>query len=309
MGRLEAMRVFASIVESGGFSAASRALGIPLPTVSRQIAELEKQLGAQLLTRSTRKVAVTESGRQYYNSVCRILESIADAEAEVAGEYRSPRGRLTITAPALFGTLHVLPVVLEFMKTHENIIARLLFSNFIADLVDESIDIGIRIGKVVDTSLIASSIGEVRHLYCASPNYLSTRGWPQRPENLKEHDCISFSKFGDPAPWPFRTAGQVQSNLAFTPRLVVDSAEAAIAAAIAGSGVTWLYSYQAAPHIADGSLSRVLVDFEPAPAPVNIVHPSTRLEPQKVRSFIEFSRERLRSSLHKANCICNLSSS
>ena len=182
MDRLEAMRVFAAVVEGRGFSAASRSLGVPLPTVSRRVAELEKQLGAQLLIRSTRRVVVTDSGRHYYESVCRILESLADAEAQAAGEYRRPRGQLCITAPALFGKLHVLPIVRDFMATHSEITARLLFSNFVADLLEGHIDLGVRISGSLDGALIAMKVGEVRSVCCASPGYLALRGLPGRPE-------------------------------------------------------------------------------------------------------------------------------
>jgi DNA-binding transcriptional LysR family regulator len=305
MGRLEAMQVFVAVVEGQGFSAASRSLGIPLPTVSRRIAELEEQLGAQLLTRSTRRVIVTNSGRQYYESVCRILESLADAEAEAAGEFRSPRGELTITAPALFGKLHVLPIVHDFMASNLDITARLLFSNFVADLAEEHIDLGVRIGSLTDMSLIAVKVGEVRHFYCASPGYLTVHGSPHRPKDLLKHDCINFSKSGDPVPWPFKSPGQAQQSVTVAPRISLDTADAAAEAAIAGSGVTWLYSYQAAPHLAAGTLSAVLTEFEADPVPVSIIYPAGRLVPQKVRHFIDFAAQRLRAALHEVNSLCN----
>ena len=308
MGRLEAMRVFAAVVEKRGFSAASRSLGVPLPTVSRWIAELEEQLGTQLLTRSTRKVVVTDSGQHYYESVSRILESLAEAEAEAAGEYRSPRGQLSITAPALFGKLHVLPIVRDFMASHAEVSARLLFSNFVADMAAEHIDLGIRIGNVTDASLIASKVGEVRNFYCASPGYLSARGSPRRPEDLCKHDCITFSKSSDPVPWLFRRQSQAQQSVSVVPRISVDAADAAAEAAIAGGGVTWLYSYQAAPYFALGSLIAVLAEFEADPVPVNIVYPAGRLVPQKVRHFIDFAAGRLRTALHAVNASCNIAS-
>ena len=306
MGRLEAMQAFVAVVEGQGFSAASRSLGIPLPTVSRWIAELEQQLGAQLLMRSTRKVVVTDSGRQYYESVRRILESLADAEVQAAGEYRSPRGQLTITAPTLFGRLHLLPIVSDFMASHVDITARLQFADFVTDLMDEHVDLGVRIGNLTDVSLIAMKVGEVRNIYCASPDYFAARGLPRLPEDLVKHDCIAFSKSGDPVPWPFRSPGQTQQVLTITPRLSVNTADAAAAAAIAGGGITWLYSYQAAPHLADGSLTAVLAKFEADPVPVSIVYPAGRLVPQKVRHFIDFAAERLRSALHEIDLRCTI---
>ena len=306
MGRLEAIQAFVAVVEGQGFSAASRSLGIPLPTVSRWIAELEQKLGTQLLMRSTRKVIVTDSGRQYYESVRRILESLADAELQAAGEYRNPRGQLTITAPALFGRLHVLPIVGDFMASHLEITARLFFSDFVTDLLEEHVDLGVRIGNLTDASLIAAKVGEVRNIYCASPAYLSARGLPRLPEELVKHDCINFSKSGDPVAWPFRSPAQTQQSMTFQPRLSVNTAEAAAEAAIAGSGLTWLYSYQAAPYLASGSLTAVLTEFEAEPVPVNIIYPAGRLVPQKVRHFIDFAGGRLRTALHEINSRCNV---
>ena len=306
MGRLEAMQAFVAVVEGQGFSAASRSLGIPLPTVSRWIVELEQKLGTQLLMRSTRKVVVTDSGRQYYESVRRILESLVDAEIQAAGEYRNPRGQLTITAPALFGRLHVLPIVSDFMASHPEITARLHFSDFVTDLMEEHVDLGVRIGKLTDVSLIAAKVGEVRNFYCASPGYLAARGLPRHPEDLVKHDCIAFSKSGDPVPWPFRSPGQTQQSMAVTPRLSVNTAEAAAEAAIAGGGITWLYSYQAAPHLAAGTLSAVLTEFEADPVPVSIVYPAGHLVPKKVRHFIDFAAERLRKTLHEINSRCSV---
>ena len=172
MDRFEAMRVFVAVVERQGFSAASRSLSMPLPTVCRKIAELERHLGAQLLIRSTRRVVVTDPGRRYYASARRILDGLAEAEAEAAGEYRSPLGQLTITAPALFGRRHILPILRDFMAEHPDITARLLFTNFLVNLLDENADVGIRIGNLKDGSLVARKVGEVRHCYCASPGYL-----------------------------------------------------------------------------------------------------------------------------------------
>ena len=306
MGRLEAMQAFVAVVEGQGFSAASRSLGVPLPTVSRWISELERKLGAQLLMRSTRKVVVTDSGRQYYESVRRILESLADAEVQAAGEYRNPRGQLTITAPASFGRLHVLPIVRDFMTFHQEITARLHFSDFVTALMEEHVDLGVRIGKLTDESLIAAKVGEVRNFYCASPGYLAARGLPRHPEDFAKHDCIVFSKSSDPGHWPFRSPGQTQQGMTVTPRLSVNTAETAAEAAIAGGGVTWLYSYQAAPHLADGSLIAVLAEFEANPVPVSIVYPAGRLVPQKVRHFIDFAAGRLRRTLHEINSRCSV---
>ena len=171
------MRVFVGVVEKHGFTAASRSLSIPLPTVCRKIAELEKHIGAQLLIRSTRKVVVTDQGRRGILGVsARILDGLAEAEAEAAGEYLNPLGQLTITAPALFGKRQILPILRDFMAEHPDVTARLLFTNFVVNLLDVHADLGIRIGNLRDVSLTAKKVGEVRHCYCASPRYLAKSG-------------------------------------------------------------------------------------------------------------------------------------
>ena len=172
--------------------------------------------------------------------------------------------------------------------------------------MEEHVDLGVRIGNLTDVSLIAVKVGEVRNIYCASPDYFAARGLPRLPEELVKHDCITFSKSGDPVPWLFRSPGQAQQVMTITPRLSVNTADAAAAAAIAGGGITWLYSYQAAPHLAAGSLTAVLAKFEADPVPVSIVYPAGRLVPQKVRHFIDFAAERLRSALHEIDFRCTI---
>jgi DNA-binding transcriptional LysR family regulator len=304
MDRFEAMRVFVAVVERQGFSAASRSLSMPLPTVCRKIAELERHLGAQLLIRSTRRVVVTDPGRRYYASARRILDGLAEAEAEAAGEYRSPLGQLTITAPALFGRRHILPILRDFMAEHPDITARLLFTNFLVNLLDENADVGIRIGNLKDGSLVARKVGEVRHCYCASPGYLANRGSPRRPEDVTKHDCITFSKSSEAIAWTFRSAAHKQYAVTVEPKISVDVAEAAADAARDGGGLAWLYSYQAAPHLADGLLVGVLTDFEPEPVPVSIVYSAERLITQRARCFIDFAAPRLQTVLHKVNSYC-----
>lgn len=297
MDRLTAMRVFVAVVDAQGFSAAARALSMPLPTVSRKIAELEGHLGAQLLVRSTRKVTVTDSGRRYYEDVRRILDDIGDAESRVSGEYQAPKGRLSITAPTLFGRLHVLPVVNDFMKIHGDINIQLLLTNHVVDLLEEHIDLSIRIGALSDRSMIALQVGSVRQIVCASPGYLSQQGRPLSPNELAGHHCISFFKFGAPADWAFKVpSGKIQ-HFPIQTRLVLNSIEGAVASAIEDGGLVQLYSYQAASHVAEGTLEIVLEGYEIEPPPVNIVHPQGRLVPQKVSVFIDFSMPRFRECL------------
>ncbi len=294
MDRLTAMRVFVAVVDAQGFSAASRALSMPLPTVSRKIAELESHLGAQLLVRSTRKVTVTDSGRRYYEDVRRILDDIGDAESQVSGEYQTAKGRLAITAPTLFGRLHVLPIVNDFMKIHHDISIQLILTNHVVDFLEEHIDLGIRIGTLSDSSMVAFQAGSVRQIVCASPGYLAQHGRPLSPNDLAGHQCITFSKIGAPAEWAFKMPSRKIQHFPVPTRLTLNSIQGTVDSAIRDGGLVHLYSYQAAPHVAEGTLEIVLDGYEIEPPPVNIVYPQGRLVPQKVSAFVDFAMPRLR---------------
>ena len=297
MDRLDAMRVFVAVVDSKGFSAASRALSMPLATVSRKIAELESHIGAQLLIRSTCKLTVTDSGQRYYEDVRRILDEIGEAERQASGEYQHPKGHLTITAPTLFGRLHVLPAVNDFMKIHPDINIQLYLTNHVVDLLEDHINLGIRIGALSDSSLIALRVGSVRQIVCASPGYLSQQGRPLSPNDLAGHQCISFSKFGAPEEWAFKMPSGKIEHFPVQPRLLLNSIEGAVFSAREDGGLVQLYSYQAAFHVADGTLEIVLDRYEIEPPPVSIVYPQSRLVPQKMRAFVDFAMPRLRERL------------
>jgi DNA-binding transcriptional LysR family regulator len=308
MDRLEAMRVFVAVVDAQGFSAASRALSMPLPTVSRKIIELEQHLGAQLLVRSTRKVTVTDSGQLYYEDACRILDEIGDAERQVSGEYQAPKGRLTVTSPTLFGRLQVLPIVIDFMKIHSNIKIQLYLTNNVIGLLDEHIDLGIRIGNLPDSSLIAFKVGAVRSVVCGSPGYFRQHSRPLTPGDLGEHHCVTFPSTGcksginkvrhrAPAQWAFKmSSGEVQYFPVHS-RLTLNSIEGNVLAAVQDAGLVNLYSYQAATHVAKGTLEIVLEGHEIDPVPVSIVYPQGKRVPRKVRAFFDFATPRLRDSL------------
>ncbi len=306
MDRLDAMRVFVAVVDSKGFSAASRALSMPLATVSRKIAELESHLGAQLLIRSTRKLTVTDSGQRYYEDVRRILDEIGDAERQASGEYQRPKGHLTITAPTLFGRLHVLPAVNDFMKIHPDINIQLYLTNHVVDLLEDHINLGIRIGALSDSSLIAFRVGSVRQIVCASPGYLSQQGRPLSPNDLAGHQCISFSKFGTPEEWAFKMPSGKIRHFPVQPRLLLNSIAGAVFSAREDGGLVQLYSYQAAFHVADGTLEIVLDRYEIEPPPVSIVYPQGRLVPQKMRAFVDFAMPRLRERLALVATQCSV---
>ncbi len=300
------MRVFVAVVDAQGFSAASRAMSMPLPTVSRKIAELENHLGAQLLVRSTRKVTVTDSGRRYYEDVRRILDDIGDAESRVSGEYQIAKGRLSITAPTLFGRLHVLPIVNDFMRIHNDINVQLILTNHVVDLLEEHINLSIRIGALSDRSMNVLQVGSVRQIVCASPAYLARHGRPLSPGDLAGHQCISFLKFGAPAEWTFKMPSGKIKHFPVQTRLVLNSIEGTVVSSIQDGGLVQLYSYQAASHVAEGTLEIVLGRYEIEPPPVNIVYPQRRLVPQKVSAFVEFARPRLHECLALIETQCSV---
>lgn len=297
MDTLTAMRVFVAVVDAGGFTAASRTLGMPLPTVCRKIAELENHLGAQLLTRSTRKVTITDSGQSYYEDVRHVLNDIRDAEIQVSGEYQAPKGRLAITAPTLFGRLHVLPIVNQFMQAHHEIKVELLLSNHVSDLLEERINLGIRIGTLSDSSIIAIQVGSVRGITCASPAYLDQHGHPRSPKELNKHQCILFSKGGVPIGWGFKVGNKEIQFVPDNVRLIVNSLQCIVDSTTQSMGVSQMYSYQVASQIVDGSLQVILDQHEIEPRPVNLVYPQGRFTPQKVRAFIDFAVPLLRERL------------
>lgn len=294
--RLEAMSFLLSVVDEGSLSAASRKLGIPLATVSRKISGLEDYLSARLFQRAGRGLILTETGQDYVASCRRILEDVTEAERVAAGEYRTPKGSLTITAPLVFGRLHVLPVTTEFLSAFPQIDVRLIQSDRLIDLVDEHVDVAVRIGKLAENSLVARNLGAIRRIVCASPGYLRSRGEPRSLGDLEGHDCISFSQLSSSRSWVFLREGK-ERMATIRSRLVVDTAEAAIDAASAGLGLTRVLSYQAQSALSKGMLVTVLDEEEQDPWPISIVYPSRGLIPKKVRAFLDFATPRLRTRL------------
>jgi DNA-binding transcriptional LysR family regulator len=291
------MSVLVASAEEGSFSAAGRKLGVPLPTVSRKVADLEAHLKTRLFVRSTRKLALTDAGMAYVAACKRILEAVEEAEAQAAGEYIVPRGDLTITAPIVFGRLHVLPVVNEFLTRFAEINVRMVLADRNVNLVDDHIDMAVRIGPLPDSSLIATRVGEVRRVICGSPAYLAAHGVPETPDDLNDHLCVTFSATASGTSWLFESAGRKATLVRPYCRLTVNTAEAAIDAAIAGIGVTNVLSYQVAGAVREGALQILLEEFEPAPSPVHLIHaPQGRL-PLKMRRFLEFAAPRIRKSL------------
>jgi len=305
MDRLSAMRVFVAVVDAQGFSAASRVLRMPLSTVSRKIAELESQIGAQLLTRSTRKVIVTDSGWHYYEDARGILNAVEDAEHRVSGEYQQPKGHLTITAPTLFGRRILLPIANRFMQIHHDITIRFKFTNAVVDLLAEHINLGIRIGRLADSSMIAIQAGRIREIVCASPNYLSKFGRPLSPGELAGHQCITYALSDAQNEWLFKSAAETLQRVPIQAKLALNSVEGIVIAAEQDAGIAMVYSYQAAEQIADGRLTVILSEYEVDPLPVSFIYPQGGLVPQKVRAFIDFAMPRVREHLEiiAAQCL------
>ena len=243
------MSVLVTAAEEGSLSAAARRLGIPLTTVSRKVSELEAYLKTTLLTRSSRRLTLTDAGRSYVADCKRILEDVEEAERAASGEYSAPKGDLIITAPIVFGRLHVLPVIAAFLKDYPDINIQIVLADRLVNLIEDHVDLAVRIGELPDSSLVATRVGTIRRVVCGSPDYFAARGTPKRPGDLSTHDCITFQGLTSPDTWMF-TAGKSETSVAIHSRLVVNTAEAAIDAAIAGVGITRVLSYQIANAIA-----------------------------------------------------------
>ena len=296
MDRFEAISTFATVADAGGFSAAARKLGMPLTTVSRKISELEEHLGAQLFTRSTRKVLLTEVGQQFLLSCRRVMGELEEAEKMASGEYQAPRGDLVVSAPMGLGTIYLAPIVLDFLAAFPDIDVDLRLSDRMVNLLDEQVDVALRIAHLPDSSLIAVKLGTISHVVCGSPGYLASRGTPETIADLGRHSCVSFTALEAPKEWIFRERQGV-TRVAVKSRLSVTSSTAAVAAAVAGVGLARLLCYQVSGAIAAQELRLVLRAFEPEPLPVSLVYPSGKLVAQKLKAFLSFVVPRLKQKL------------
>ncbi|MBZ9755913.1 LysR family transcriptional regulator [Mesorhizobium sp. ESP6-5] len=299
MDRLEAMSLFVAAAEGGSLSAAARHSDVPLATVSRKVSELERYLKTRLLNRSTRRLTLTDAGHAYLAACRRILDEVGDAERTAGGEYSAPTGELIVTAPIVFGRLHVLPVVTDFLAAYPLVDIRLTLGDRISQLAEDHIDLAVRIGRLPDSRMVAIRVGSIGHVVCASPAYLAGRGIPETPGDLEAHSCITFEGLGSLATWTF-TVDKADFVVPVRSRLRVNTAEAAIDAAIAGVGVTRVLSYQIVAAARSGTLRPVLRDFEPEPWPVNLVHAGQGRLPVKLRAFLDFAAPRLRERLAQA---------
>lgn len=293
MDRLHLMTVFVAVAEAQGFAAAGRRLAMSPPAVTRAIATLEERLGVTLLQRTTRHVRVTEAGLRYLEDARRIIQEVDAADEAAAGINAEPRGHLTVTAPVLFGQKHVMPGIVDYLQRYPDTKVDAVFLDRVVNLLEEGIDVGIRIGALPDSTMRAVRVGSVRIIVCASQDYLQRNGEVDHPEGLDQHATIVSSAGKLSRDWRFSNDGKLQT-VRVNPRISVTTNDAAITAARQGFGITRLLSYQVTDEVASGSLKILLQDFEPPVLPVHIIHREGRLASTKVRAFIDLMAARLR---------------
>lgn len=296
MDKLRAMTTFVRIVEAGSLTGAAERLGTSLTSVVRSLAALEGALGVRLLNRSTRRSALTDEGREYFERCRRLLAEVEEAEAVLTARQTEPAGRLAITAPAMFGRLHVGPIVADFLAAHPRVRAEMLLVDRIVDLLDEGIDLAVRIGRLPDSSLVALPVGSTRYVVCASPDYLARHGSPQRPAELAGHRCIRFTGLAQPGEWAFG-GPEAGRRVAIGEVLASNQLDAAVDACVRGVGCGRFLSYQVDELIAAGRLRRILAEFEPEAVPVSVAYPHSRLLSARVRAFVDWAVPRLKARL------------
>lgn len=296
MDRLHLINVFLAVVDAEGFAGASRKLGISPPAVTRAINELERHLGVQLVRRTTRVVRVTDDGMRYADDCRRILADLAEADAAVTGKHGSPHGKLTVTAPAMFGAKFVTPVVTEYLARYPEVVVSCWFLDRVVNIIDEGVDVAVRIGELPDSTLQAVRVGAVRRVICAAPDYLARRGTPRTPDELTAHCIVSASAVTSTPDWHLAADGKPHT-VRVSPRLFTTTNDAAVAAVSGGFGLASLLSYQIDEPLRAGRLRTVLDDYEPPALPVHLVHREGRHASQKARAFLDLAIDRLRAAL------------
>jgi DNA-binding transcriptional LysR family regulator len=293
MDHLQRLRTFVAVAESGSFAGGARSRAISAPAATRAVPSLEPHLGALLLQRTTRSLRLTEQGEVFLADCRRILAELDAAEAAVTGARHEPRGTLAITAPALFGSRHIAPLLFEFLDRHPALQARALFTNRLVHLIDEGFDVALRIAVLPDSGMTAVPVGRMRAVVVASPAYLQRHGVPRDPADLKSHHAIGFTIEGqDRVGWSF---GRGRSAAVPRERLVVNANDVKVAAAVAGQGLARALAYQVSDEVRDGRLRVLMQEHEPPPVPVHLVYPAGRVAAAKVREFVQFAADRLRA--------------
>lgn len=293
MDRFQEMQVFAAVAQEQGFSAAARRLGLSAASVTRAVAALEQRIGTQLLIRTTRSVHLSEAGQRYLEDCRRILAEVQEAEDSAAGSHTQPRGQLTVTAPVLFGELFVTPVMAGYLTQYPDVSINALLLDRVVSMVEEGVDVAIRIGELPDSNQHAIRVGEVRRVICGSPDYFAAHGRPTHPQDLAGVPVVATSSIGQLRNWPFLEDGE-PLVVRPEPRLVVTGNQAAITAASLGLGLTRVLSYQVASKIASGELEIVLAEYELPPLPIHVVYQGGRKAPTRVRSFVDYAVNALR---------------
>ncbi|WP_201595472.1 LysR family transcriptional regulator [Psychrobacter vallis] len=298
MDRLQAMSMLIKVAEVGSFSAASKILNVPLPTLSRKVSDLENQLGVRLLHRTTRKLSLTDSGYDYIEACKKILEQVEEAESKAKGEYSEPRGDLVITAPVMFGRLYVLPIIIEFLSLYSSINVQLLLSDKNINLFEDDVDMAIRIGKLPDSTMIATQVGSMRIVTCASQQFLAEHRKVESPNDLTRLSCISLNTAMTIPYWRYNLPDSgLTTHIDIVPRLTVNDSDSAVKAAINGVGITQQLHYQVKGAIDKDDLKIILNEFEPDEIPVHLLHKTRKYSPQKIKVFLEFISPKLKNSL------------
>jgi DNA-binding transcriptional LysR family regulator len=295
MDKLNAMTTFVRIVEKGSLTAAADALDTSLPSVVRTLAALEREVGVRLLNRTTRRMHLTEEGIQYLDKCRILLQSVQEMDAMFSARQAEPQGRLAVTASVLFGRRYIAPVVADFIRRFPGVNVDLLLLDRVVNLVEEGVDVGVRIGHLGDSSLVAIPVGRVRRVVCASLRYLQSHGTPREPGDIQRHRCVRFSAVSEEHGWKF-SAGRKSVIVPVKVAFSTNQVDAAVDMCVSGLGLGMFLSYQVAPHLARKTLRYVLEGFEPEPLPVNIVYPHARLQSTRVRAFVDQCAETLRKA-------------
>ncbi len=295
MDKLHTIEVFIEVAKQQSFAAAGEKMGISAPAVTRSIAALEARLGAKLFNRTTRLVRLTESGTRFLQDAKRIVDDLQEAEAAVKGVYAKPSGVLTVTAPVLFGEKHIMPIITEYLEGNPEVSVKAMLYDRVTSLMEEELDVAIRIGHLKDSNLYAVTVGQVRRIVCGSPEYFKKHGKPESPSDLKNHRIIFPATFESVNQWHFDNNGK-KEIIKLNPRLRCNQNAAALKAAILGHGITRLMSYQVGEELEKGTLQSILTGYEEAPLPVSVLHLEGRRANAKIRSFIDLAVERLRAN-------------
>lgn len=295
MDHFRSIKTFIKVAECEGFAAAARELAMSPPAVTRAVAQLEDQLGTRLFIRTTRSVRLTKSGVNFYQDSKRILQELLEAEAAAAGTHARPQGNLCITAPAVFGRIYVSPIIGEYVDKYPLVSCHGMFVDRVVNLMDEAVDVAIRIGDLPDSSLSATRVGSVRRVFFASPDYIQKNGVPSHPTELADHKLIKSMALGAANEWPYREDGKIKS-IKVNSQIKMNTNDAVIELALKGWGISNLLSYQIAPYLTDNKLKTILKAFELPAVPVHVIHQEGRIVSTRVRSFVDFLVKQLRAN-------------